>query len=434
MAAKSKPSELAVIYRDAASLKPYAHNSRAHTRAQIKLVANSVETYGWTNPILIDDDLNVIAGHARLDAAKLLGIERVPTIGLSHMTPAQKRAYIIADNRMNEIAGGWDRKILALEHQAIRLIDPDFDISATGFSLDDVEIMIDGLTVGSEDEPAQPDRSRPATTLIGDLWMLGEHKILCGDSLAPSNFEKLLGDERAQIVITDAPYNVRINGNVSGSGKHREFAMASGEMSRLEFSAFLTSAFANLIAFSADGSIHFLFMDWKHTAEMVTATFQYTEMKNLICWNKQSAGLGTFYRSKHELIWAMKNGTARHINNFGLGDKGRYRTNVWDYPGLAGWTADRAEELAMHPTVKPVAMIADALKDCSRKGGIVLDCFGGSGTTLIAAEQTGRRARLIELDPAYVDGTVRRWEAATGRKAILEHDGRPFKKIEKEGR
>ncbi len=434
MAVKSQPAELAVTYRDAASLKPYPHNSRAHTRAQVKLVGNSIETYGWTNPILIDDDLNVIAGHARLDAAKLLGMEQVPTITLSHMTAAAKRAYIIAVNQMNEIAGGWDRNVLAFEHQAIRLMDPDFDISATGFSLDDVEIMIDGLTVGTEDEPAHPDRSRPAATLLGDLWVLGEHKILCGDSLVPSTFEELLGDERAQVVITDAPYNVRVNGNVSGSGKHREFVMASGEMSRLEFSTFLTSAFANLIAFSGDGPIHFLFMDWKHMAEMVVATAQYAEMKNLICWNKQSAGLGTFYRSKHELIWAMKNGTARHINNFGLGDKGRYRTNVWDYPGLAGWTADRAEELAMHPTVKPVAMIADALKDCSRKGGIVLDCFGGSGTTLIAADQTGRRARLIELDPAYVDVTVRRWEAATGGKAILEHDGRPFTQVEKEGR
>lgn len=317
-------------------------------------------------------------------------------------------------------------------------MDPEFDLSSTGFSLDDVEIMIDGLTVCGEDAPAPapaaPDRSRPAISKVGDLWTLGDHKILCGDALQPSSFEALLGAERAQVVIADGPYNVRINGNVSNSGKHPEFVMASGEMSRDEFADFLTAAFANLIAFSVDGSVHFLFIDWRHLAEMVLATVQYAEMKNLIIWNKQSAGMGSFYRSKHELVWTMKNGTARHINNFGLGEKGRHRSNVWDYAGLAGGTAGRAEDLAMHPTVKPVAMIADALKDCSKKGGIVLDCFGGSGTTLIAAEQNGRRARLIELDPAYVDVTIRRWEADTGGKALLADDERSFIQIEKEGR
>jgi len=427
-------SNLAVSYRDPDDLKPHPQNSRAHTPAQIKIVAGSIETYGWTNPILVDNDRNVIAGHARLEAAKLLKLPEVPTICLSHMTPAQKRAYIIADNRMNEVAGSWDLKILALEHQAIRLMDPDFDISATGFCLDDVEIMIDGLTEGREAEPAQADRSRPAVAQIGDLWVLGDHKILCGDSTLSSSYETLLSTERAQVVVTDAPYNVRINGNVSNSGQHGEFVMASGEMSRPEFTDFLTTVFGHLIAFSVDGSIHYLFMDWRHMPEMVAATDQYTEMKNLICWNKQSGGMGAFYRSKHELIWVMKSGTVRHINNFGLGDKGRYRTNVWDYPGLAGWTSGRSEELAMHPTVKPVAMIVDALKDCSRKSGIVLDCFGGSGTTLIAAEQTGRRARLIELDPAYVDVTIRRWETDTGGKALLVHDGRSFDQLEQEGR
>lgn len=425
---------LSVTYCAVTELKPYLQNSRAHTRAQVKLVAESIKSFGWTNPILVDDEANVIAGHARLEAAKLLGMSTVPTILLSNMTPAQKRAYIIADNRMNEIAGDWDRNVLALEHQAIRLMDAEFDLSSTGFSLDDVEIMIDGLTICRDDTPVEPDRSRPVVSTAGDLWVLGDHKILCGDATLPTSFAALLGEERAQVVIVDGPYNVRINGNVSGSGKHREFVAGSGEMGREQFADFLGTAFANLIRFSVDGSIHYLFMDWRHIPEMVEATAQYTEMKNLVCWNKQSGGMGTFYRSKHELIWVMKNGTARHINNFGLGEKGRHRTNVWDYPGLAGWTAGRSEQLEMHPTVKPVAMIADALKDCSRKGGIVLDCFAGSGTTLIAAEQTGRRARLIELDPVYVDVTIRRWEADTSGKAFLEQDGRSFTQIEKEGR
>ncbi len=434
MSLQTPTEPLAVRYREVDALTPWSQNSRAHTPKQIKLVARSIETYGWTNPILIDDAGNVIAGHARLEAAKLLGMTQVPTICLSNMTEPQKRAYIIADNRMNEVAGTWDRKILALEHQAIQLLDPSFDLTCTGFVFEDVEIMLDGLTESHEDQPIEPDRSRPAVSCDGDLWLLGEHRLLCGDALLPASFQALMGVERAQVVVTDAPYNVKVNGNVAPKGKFKEFAMASGEMGSSQFAGFLTDAFANLITYSANGSIHFLFMDWRHMAEMVQATAQYSEMKNLICWNKQSAGMGSFYRSKHELIWAMKSGTEPHINNFGLGEKGRNRTNVWDYPGLAGWSAERAESLAMHPTVKPVALIVDALKDCSRKGGIVLDCFGGSGSTLMAAEQTGRRARLIELDPAYVDVTIRRWEADTGKKAILDQVGRSFESIEQEGR
>lgn len=250
-------NELVVTYRDVASLKPYAHNSRLHTRAQVKLLASSMLTYGWTNPILIDEDGNVLAGHARLEAAIFLGMTQVPTIRLSHMTAAQKRAYIIADNRMIEVTGGWDRNILALEHQAIRLMDPEFDITSTGFSLDDVEIIIDGLALASENEPGLPNREHAPVARVGDVWILGNHRLCCGIALKSSTFEALLGHDRAQLVIADAPYNVRINGNVSNSGKHREFAMGSGEMSKAEFATFLTTAFANLIAFSRDGSIQF---------------------------------------------------------------------------------------------------------------------------------------------------------------------------------
>lgn len=425
---------LAIAYRASSALTPHPQNSRIHTKKQIQAVAKSIQTYGWTNPILTDEEGNLIAGHARLEAANLLGIEEVPTICLAHMTRAQKRAYIIADNRMNEIAGSWDRDILALEHEAIQLLDPTFDLTSTGFSIDDIEIMFDCQLDSREDVVPAPDHSKPPVSKLGDLWTLGEHRLLCGDALLAESFERLLGTDKAQMVIADAPYNVPINGHVAAAGKHREFLMASGEMTKEEFTAFLSRAFANFAQFSVDGSIHFLFMDWRHLAEMVEATAQYTEMKNLICWNKQSAGMGSFYRSKHELIFVMKNGAGRHINNFGLGEKGRHRTNVWDYPGLNGWTPDREEQLAMHPTVKPVAMIADAILDCSRKNGVVLDSFAGSGTTLIAAEQTGRRARLIELDPAYVDVIIRRWQSETAGKAILVDGGRTFDQHEEEGR
>jgi DNA modification methylase len=422
---------LAVTYLQEATLKRHALNARIHSAAQVKDLVKSMKAYGWTNPVLVDENRNVLAGHGRLEAAKVLGISEVPTICLSHMSAAQKRAYIIADNRLSETAGSWDRNLLALEHEAIRLIDPSFDLSSTGFSLDEIEVMLDSRLDADEDDAPLPDRSVAPTSALGDLWILGEHRLLCGDALLEESFEKLLGDERAQLVIADPPYNVKINGHVSGEGKHAEFAMASGEMTTDEFEAFLTQAFSRLISFSANGSIHYLFMDWRHLAEMALATGQYTEFKNLICWNKSSAGMGSFYRSKHELIFVMKNGDAKHINNFGLGAKGRYRTNVWDYPGLSGWGANREAELAMHPTVKPLTMIMDALKDCSKKWGIVLDPFGGSGTTMIAAERTGRRARLIELDPAYVDVSISRWQSATGGKATLGEEGPPFDSIRK---
>ncbi len=431
---KQNINGLAVAYRPATELKPHSQNPKTHSSKQIDLVVRSIENFGWTNPILIDGDGNVIAGHCRLEAAKRMGIKEVPTICLSHMTAAQKRAYIIADNRLTEVAGSWDRKLLALEHEAIQLLDSAFDLTLTGFDGEEIQIFSDSLLEGREDVVPEPDRTKPAVSQVGDLWILGEHRILCGDALTPESFERLLAGEKAQICIVDGPYNLPINGHVSGSGKHAEFVNASGDMSRAEFIQFLTQAFALLITHSLDGSMHYLFIDWRHVPEMVEATRQYTEFKNLIVWNKHSAGLGTFYRSKHELIFLMKNGRGRHINNFGLGEKGRHRTNVWDYPGLSGWTPDRKAELEMHPTVKPLAMIADALKDCSRKGGLVLDCFGGSGTTLIAAEQTKRRARLIELDPAYVDVTISRWQTDTGGKAILSDSGVSFDSVKRKGR
>jgi DNA modification methylase len=300
--------------------------------------------------------------------------------------------------------------------------------------LDEIQVLLDNEILTDQDPVPDVDPCGAAVSRHGDMWRLGEHLLLCGDALSTEPYERLLAGEKAQLVIADAPYNVRINGNVTSKSLHREFLMASGEMSSKDYTDFLTRAFANLITFSEDGSIHFLFIDWRHLAELLAAGEQFTELKNLICWNKQTAGMGSFYRSQHELIFAFKNGSKPHINNFGLGEKGRHRSNIWDYPGLSGWGRARDSELAMHPTVKPLAMIADAIKDCSKKNGIVLDCFGGSGTTLIAAERTGRRARLIELDPLYVDVIIRRFEAATGRKALLDHCGRSFESVASDGR
>jgi len=415
-----------------ADLKPDPRNAKTHPVAQLKKVTRSIQEFGWTNPILIDENDNVLAGHLRLLAAKELGLTQVPAIRLSHMSSSQKRAYVIADNKLAEL-GKWDQQLLALELEALQLSDPAFSIALTGFDDHEAELIIDNVRPTSE-ASIPPLREGSNVSQVGDMWELGDSRLLCGNALDPECFERLLGAELAQMVFADAPYNVPINGHVRGKGKFGEFVMASGEMTSAEFTDFLTRAFANLRRFSIDGSIHYLFMDWRHMREMIDAVAQYSAFKNLVFWNKGSGSLGTMYRSQHELVYVMKNGDAKHINNFGLGETGRYRTNVWDYPGLSSWGANRDEELGMHPTVKPVALVADAIKDCSKRSGIILDCFGGSGTTLIAAEQTGRRARLIELDPAYVDVTIRRYQAATGREAVLSGDGCTFSQVEKDRR
>lgn len=425
---------ISVTYRSVGELKPHAQNPKTHSKKQVERIARSIRDFGWTNPIIIDESAGVLAGHGRLLAAAQLGLSEVPTICLAHMSPAQKRAYIIADNRLTEVGGTWDRRLLAREHDAIRLLDPDFDLTSTGYELDDIDVMFDTISEAGPDTHIEPDHTKPAVALLGDLWRLGEHRLLCGNALEEASYVGLLQGEKAQLVITDAPYNVPIGGHCVGKGKHREFVMASGEMSRPEFAQFLTTAFGHLITFSADGSVHFLFMDWRHMLEMGLATSQYTEHKNLICWDKGSAGMGSFYRSQHELVWVMKNGSAKHINNFGLGETGRHRSNVWSYQGLNGGGAERQELLALHPTVKPLALIADAIKDCSRKGGLVLDCFAGSGTVILAAEHMGRRAAAMELDPFYIDVAIRRWQAATGGKAVLDQTGVNFDAVEKRGR
>lgn len=265
---------LAVTYRLTGDLKPHPQNPKTNTTKHVEHVVRNIESFGWTNPILIDEHNNVIAGHCRLQAAKQMQIDEVPTICLSHMTAAQKRAYIIADNRLTEIAGSWDRKLLALEHEAIQLLDPEFDLTLTGFDRDELLIFSDSLLESQEDVVPEPDRSKPAVSKVGDLWVLGDHRILCGDALEWESYERLLAGEKAQICVVDGPYNVAVNGHVSGTGKHREFVNGSGEMSPAEFIQFLTRAFAFLIAFSESGSIHYLFMDWRHLSEMVEATRQ----------------------------------------------------------------------------------------------------------------------------------------------------------------
>ena len=420
-------------------LRPYPHNARTHSRKQIRQIAESIRRFGFTNPVLIDDADQIIAGHGRVAAAKLMGLAGVPTLKISHLSEVEKRAYILADNRLAEKAG-WDREILAIELQA--LIDLDFEVELTGFETSDIDILLDdtaeasgGATAAEDDVPALP--SGEAVSCSGDVWILGQHRLLCGDALDGGAYATLMAGERVDMVFTDPPYNVRIDGHVSGLGRirHREFAMASGEMSEDEFTSFLKSVFLHLVSYSVDGSIHFVCMDWRHLCETLQAGRDtYAELKNVVVWNKTNAGMGSFYRSKHELVLVWKNGTAAHINNFELGQHGRYRSNVWDYAGVNTIRPGRLEELAMHPTVKPVAMVADAIKDCSARNGIILDPFMGSGTTIIAAERTGRRGRGIEFDPAYVDVAIKRWQTYTGKVATLQMSGQSFEDVEEQRR
>ena len=397
-------------------LRPWPRNVRTHSRKQVRQIAESIRRFGFTNPVLIDGENRILAGHGRVEAARELGLATVPCLRIDHMSATEKRAYVLADNKL-ALNAGWDEELLALELKELMEADVDFGVDITGFSIAEVDQLIEGLTPSEPGDPADdrlpepevvPSRCQP-----GDLWQLGPHRLICGDALDPRIVADLLDSEKAELVFTDPPYNVAIDGNVSGLGKirHREFAMASGEMTRAEFTAFLSSAFANLVAYSLDGSIHFVCMDWRHVGEMMEAgAANYAELKNLIVWVKDNGAMGSFYRSRHELIFAFKNGVAPHLNSFELGQYGRYRTNVWEYRGVNTRKAGRLEELALHPTVKPVAMIADAIKDVSCRGGIVLDLFGGSGSSLIAAHKTGRRARVCELDPVYCDRILHRWE------------------------
>ena len=425
------PAPRVVEPRAPSDLRPYSRNARTHSRKQVRQIADSIERFGFTNPVLVSDDGEIIAGHGRVEAARLLGLETVPTLRLSHLSPEERRAYVLADNKL-ALNAGWDQDILVIELQA--LIDLDFDVTLTGFSLAEVDFTLDAARErdpeappGVEDEI--PSIAAEAVTRMGDVWVLGRHRLVCGDAREAADYARLLGDERVDMVFTDPPYNVPIDGHVCGSGRirHREFAMGVGEMSQDTFTGFLADALKPMAANCRDGAIAFVCMDWRHMTELLNAGTQvFSELKNLCVWNKTNGGMGTFYRSKHELVFVYKVGAAPHTNTFGLGDTGRYRTNVWDYAGISSIGSTRAEDLAMHPTVKPVAMVADAIRDCSKRGDIVLDGFGGSGTTLIAAEICGRAARLIEFDPHYCDVIVRRFERLIGKPAVLQATGALF--------
>jgi DNA modification methylase len=422
--------ELTITYQPTSVLRFCEHNSRTHSKRQIQQIAASIRSFGFINPVLTDGNNMIVAGQGRVEAAKSLGIDRVPTIRQENLNPDQIRAYIIADNRLAEKAG-WDKSILAIELQHLVTIE-DFDATTIGFETPEIDLLL----AEPNDQPDTDDvfelsDDSQVITLPGDLWQLGRHCIYCGSAVRRESYAMLMDRQQANVVFTDPPYNVPIDGHASGKGKvrHRDFQMASGEMDEFEFVTFLTTSLGLMARHSTDGSVHFVCMDWRHIGELLEAGNRvHDSLLNLCIWVKNNGGMGSFYRSQHELVFVFRHGKSTHQNNIQLGRFGRNRTNVWEYPAI-NTLSKHAEEgnlRALHPTVKPVAMIADALLDCSARGDAVLDGFLGSGSTLIAAERTGRCCYGIELDPVYVDTAVQRWQRYTGDHAIHRTTGKRF--------
>ena len=428
----SPNTTLEVTYLPTTSLKPHPQNPRVHTYKQVHQIAQSIRTFGFNVPILVDGGQRVVAGHGRLLAAQKLGWSTVPVIRLNHLSESQYAAFLIADNRLTENST-WDERLLGEQLRVLSELELNFDLEVIGFETAEIDVLIDGLESTNEPDPDDrlPAVESSAICVAGDLWQLGKHRVLCGNSLVPENYERLLDGAKADLVITDPPYNVAIDGHATGLGRvhHREFAMASGEMSASEFTEFLRKAMALSSQSTQPGSLAYYFMDWRHMSEILAAGRDvYGGPMNLCVWAKNNGGMGSFYRSAHELIFLFKNGGASHRNNIQLGKFGRNRTNVWNYPSANTFSRSGPDGdlLALHPTPKPVSLIADAIKDSTRRGALVLDPFLGSGTAVIAAERTGRICYGLELDPLYADALIRRWQRRTKRDAIHVESGASF--------
>lgn len=416
-------------------LRSNPRNARTHSKRQLKQIASSIRQFGFLTPVIIDEYKMVLAGHGRIEAARLEGFTRVPTVCFDHLTANQKRAFLIADNKIAEQAG-WDREILAIEFgELIDLLPVEgFEVSVTGFETAEIDLLLADMTASSsEPQEAIPSPPINPVTKQGDLWQLGRHRLLCGDAQQSTQFTRLMSGALATAVFCDPPYNLRVS-SIGGRGRvrHPEFAFASGEMQPQQFKRFLSKILTNGIRASAGGAVHFVCMDWRHVTDLIVVGRKiYGDMLNLVVWNKTNAGQGSFYRSQHELIGVFRVGERSHKNNVDLGRFGRNRSNVWTYSGVNTFGRGRMEALAVHPTVKPTALVADALLDCTARGDPVLDQCAGSGTIFLAAEKVGRLAYGLEIEPRYVDVAIQRWQELTKLEATLEGDGRTFEEIKR---
>ena len=418
LAAHAAARPLTVVYRPTASLVPDPRNARTHPKRQIEQIVASIRAFGFTNPILADPEGRLIAGHGRLLAAKQIGLGEVPVVELAGLSEAQKKALRLADNRI-ALNAGWDIEILKLELAELSLPEFDIDLGLTGFSSGEIDVILtDKVDPEEEIIPAVPVEPRAR---LGDIWQLGEHRIGCGDGRDVAFLQAIIGKgQTIDAAFLDPPYNVKINGHANAKGRHREFAMASGEMTTQGFRTFLSETLSACERVSRGGAVHFVCMDWRHLDDVSAVGGEiYNALLNICVWNKSNAGMGSLYRSKHEMVFVYRVGDAPHTNTVELGKHGRNRTNVWDYASVNSMRGSRREDLELHPTVKPVAMVADAICDVTRQDELVLDIFLGSGTSLIAAQRVGRRFRGLDIDPAYVDVAIERWEKLTGKTAEL---------------
>lgn len=421
-----------IVYRSLASIRAYDGHARKHPEKQIVQLMASMTQFGFAMPLLIDEAGVLIVGHARLEAASRLGLSDVPVIVADHWSAAQVKAYRLADNQLARHAT-WDERLLRIEIQSIIALD-EIEVEVMGWETAEIDVLL-GDTAADDSDPDDeiPAEQERVVAQAGDLWLLGKHRLMCGSSLEPENWGRLMNGAHGAMVLTDAPFNVPVNGHVSGSGRHAEFAMASGEMSQAEFTAFNEAYLKAMTAHLKDGAIVMAFMDHHHLYELMTAARGAgLRHLNLCVWAKLNGGMGSLYRSRHELVLVLKHGKAPHTNMVQLGKHGRYRTNVWDHAGANSFGASRDADLAAHPTVKPVGLLAEAIRDVTRHGEIVLDAFSGSGSTILACERTKRVGHAIEIEPKYIDVAIRRWEAMTKEKAILESSGLGFAEVSAE--
>jgi DNA modification methylase len=416
---------LTLIYLPLSELPPATRKVRKIDPTHVRDVAASIKAFGFCAPILIGRDNVRLDGEIRVEAARLLGLDCVPCIRTAHLSEKEQRVLRLASNRLGE-KGEWDLGQLKIEFEELFLEQAPIEVS--GFSLDEIDQIIIGDEAGAvEAGPLAPEADAAAIARVGDVFELGPHRLVCGDATDPQVLARLMdGDPAARLVLTDEPYNVSIVGHVTG-GAHREFVMASGEMTDAQFLTFNEAWIAAAWPCLCDGGVFGTFIDWRGQLTVHSAATKLgLKPLNLIVWTKTNAGMGSLYRSQHELLPLFKKGLASHVNNVELGKRGRWRSNVWTYPGASSLGSDARRGLQEHPTVKPTAMLQDALLDLTNRGDIVIDPFLGSGSTLIAAEKTGRICRGVELDPLYIDVIVRRYEAVRGNAATLVETGESF--------
>lgn len=433
--------ELFVQYVPVSDIHGYDKNAKTHPENQLQQIAQSIRKFGFNNPVLISDDGEIIAGHGRFAAAKMMGLEKIPVIRLTHLSEAQKKAYRLADNKIAE-NGGWNVELLKLELTDLEVSCDGVEITDTGFTT----LEIDGLFAEKPEKATDTKKADEKTNAVpfvpddeivtqpGDIWQIGPHRVICGDSLLEATYSKLMGDSLADLVLTDAPYNVSAAsiGN-SGKYKHQSFAMAAGEMTETEFTTFLTTVMQNCSKYSTPKALGYYWMDWRHSWEILSAgRTVYPLFVNLCVWSKTSGGMGRLYRSQHELCFIF--GKDKHyLDNVELGKHGRYRTNVWNYAGVNSFGAHKGDQ-KYHPTTKAIEMITEIVLDVTPRGGSVLDAFLGSGTTLLAAEKSKRICFGIEYEPKYVDTAIRRYRELFGVDAVRMSDGNRYSALLSEKR